>query len=444
MPAGLEDAIVTAREALRASDRANAWQALRGVLGYPGDAVQERGAFQRGFGAFAQLAGAVGGPELAQRIYAIVARPDDPQALYDAAWMLYEQQAFGLAATLLARANARAPGQQGIVTELSACLEALGLYPQAALTVDLSGLPEKDPLCAYLSGFNWLMSGDLDQPRVRLAAIAGVSQGPAPELRAGLAGMLARADALLAAGVTLDERALTAWHAVIHGAALLHESPHGHDEPMHGRYAYLGDQPGLMREGLDRLAAVLACRTPLPQVVPAPDRASHILALAAAERLGLPLGAWQKGTPPRGLVVAWTLEAVANGDFHVDLERHAPEQVLFVHASCWTAPFPYAPDVTTLLYQHITHPSTGGALRVDPETGDTSPQEADPRADAILAAEILAAEPGDPSARPLQDVLAVVRALADLPEEHRGSLHRGQGHRRHQRAGGPVASARFT
>jgi len=439
----LQSALTTAREAVRSQDHAAAWQALGDVLSYPGDAVQERAPFQQAFGAFAQLAGAMGGPDLAGAVQVVVAKPDDPQALYDAAYQLYEHQAHGLAATLLARANKLAPGQHAIVTELSANLEALGLYLQAALLVDLSGLAKSDPMCAYLSGFNWLMSGDLDVPRKRLGALQGPQDGPLPEMRAGLAGMLARADALLGAGITLDERALTAWHAVIHGTVLMHESPYGHDEPMHGRYAYLGDSPGLMREGLQRLTAVLATRPVLPQVVAAPDRASHILALAAAEQLGLPLIRWEPGTAPRGLVVAWSLDAVADGEFFVALKTHAPDQVLFAHASCWTAPFPYAPDVTTLLHQTITHPYTGGGMQVNSDSGDVERLPPDPRDDSACAAEILAAQLADPSVSIEDAVLEVVCALAPLPGEFRGGPHRTQGHRRHQRGGGPVPSARF-
>ncbi len=88
--------------------------------------MQERAELQRGMGAFGQVAAAVAGSELAGKVHRVVARPDDPQALYDAAYALYEAGVFGVAATLLHRANGIAPGQKGIVTELAACLEALG------------------------------------------------------------------------------------------------------------------------------------------------------------------------------------------------------------------------------------------------------------------------------------------------------------------------------
>lgn len=57
---------------------------------------------------------------------------------------------------------------------------------------------------------------------------------------------LRRAHALAEAGVDIGELALTAWHAILDGTLLLHESPYGHDDPMHGRYAYVSDSAGLV------------------------------------------------------------------------------------------------------------------------------------------------------------------------------------------------------
>src|SRR6185436_14133196 len=158
------------------------------------------------------------------------------------------------------------------------------------------------------------------------------------------------------------EHALTAWQAVINSTILLHESPHGYQEPMRGRYAFLSDRPELVREGIERLRNVLAVSGErLERVVATPSRQSRIVALAAAELLGLPFLDWSPGAERQGLVVAWSLDSVSDGDFLKALHPHGPGQRLFVHASCWTDPFPYAPDVTTLLYQTITDPWTGGA-----------------------------------------------------------------------------------
>ena len=43
----------------------------------------------------------------------------------------------------------------------------------------------------------------------------------------------------------------------LNGSVLLSESPHGYDEPMRGRYAFLQDSPALIRLGIERLRQVL-------------------------------------------------------------------------------------------------------------------------------------------------------------------------------------------
>lgn len=444
MTDALDATLAEARSKLAAGDAQAAFLALKPPLSYPAASLDDTARFQRALGAFAGVARAIAGPALGDLADAVAARPDDPQALYDLAYQLYEQGLHGIAATLLARANRLAPGEPGIVTELCACLEATMQYGLAALTVDTSGLAEHDPVCAYLSGFDWLMSGDLDIPRKRLAQLASVTTGPVPEMRDALIGMVARADAIRAAGVALDDRALTAWQAVIDGTVLLHESPHGHDEPMHGRYAFVNDAPSRMREGLERLSSVLsACERTPARVVSAPDRASRILAIAAARMLGLPLVPFRATEPTSGLVVAWSMEAVEDAAFHKACFEHAPGQILFVHASSWVEPFPYAPDVTTLLHQVVRHPYTGGAPRLDPETRQVAPAPPDPRSDEACADEILRAEPSDPSVSDLALVRAVAHALGALPEAQRGGLHRSSGRRHRQRAGSPVPSNRF-
>jgi hypothetical protein len=99
--------------------------------------------------------------------------------------------------------------------------------------------------------------------------------------------------------------------------------------------------------------------------------------------------------------------------------------------------------VTTFLHQTVTCPWTGGAMRVDPETRQVVRAPPDPRGDDAIAAEIVAANIIDPSVSPLDDVLAIVRALQGLPPDRGPGLARTGGKRLHQRAGGPVPSNRF-
>lgn len=156
------------------------------------------------------------------------------------------------------------------------------------------------------------------------------------------------------------------------------------------------------------------------------------MAGALARRLNLPLKTWQADVEPRGLVVAWSLEHVAIPEFWIALREYTPSTRLFVHASCWTDPFDYAPDFTTVLYQQITNAWEGGLLRVDPDTQELNSAPPDPRSVEELVAEVMTAEPENtPIAADLQQQIA---RLMHYPQS---------GPRPRQRAGGPVPSNHF-
>ncbi len=382
-----------------------------------------------------------GATKAADTLSVCLARRDDPKAFFDAGYQFYEERQFPPASALLFHANRLAPGQPGIVGELSSALEAQLRYAEAAFVLEQSGTPAREPFCAYLAGFNWLMCGELDSAREHLGRLVDETEPPIVFQREMLRGMLARADAMTAAGLSLGENALTAWQAAINGTVLLHESPHGWDSPMHGRYAFVSDSAALQREGLERLKVVLTAANAAPaRIVSMPGRESRLLGLAASHVLGAPVKPWEPGTENGALVVAWTMESVPDDAVLRALASHAPSSRLFVHASSWVEPFGYAPDVTTLLHQNITHPYTGGALRVDPKTQKVTPSEPDPRPDDVLIEEIVNAPISDASKTTLEHVLAVAKALS----AHRVGLFANEGRRLRQRAGGPVQSNRFT
>jgi hypothetical protein len=436
----LEEITAATTSALASGQTEQAYRTLLPALSWPAPMLSEPAAFREAFTLFAEITRLFAGDELAALVSAVASQPDDVQALYDAGYQLYEQRLWPVAATLFGRANGLLPGQAAIVGELAASLEGMMAYGHAAMALDASGLPEHDAMLAYLSGYNWMMVGDLERPRQRLQQLEGVTQQPIPHVREALAGMLARADVLRGAGIALDDRALTAWQAAISGSLLTHESPYGHDGPMFGRYAYVQDSPGLMREGIERLVRLLElAQRPMSRVVAAPSLESRPLARAVALRMGLPYAEWDG--QPSGLMVAWSMDGLGDVEFLKAMREHGPDQVLFVHTSSWVEPFPYSPDVTTLLHQHVTHPYTGGALRV--VDGQTVQAEPDVRPVEELAQEILSAELGEGSKSSIEHVLAVARAVLSLPEPRRAGLGRTHGPRHHQRAGSPVPSNRF-
>jgi len=123
--------------------------------------------------------------------------------------------------------------------------------------------------------------------------------------------------------------------------------------------------------------------------------------------------------------------------------EHRPGDILFSHVSQWVDPFPYAPDITTVLIQSVTHPYTGGALVAGPD-GATSRAAPDSRSDAELAVEISSCREQAESQTDVDLPLAIVRALASVPAEQGLGLFRTAGARTRQRAGSPVQSARFS
>lgn len=437
-------AIQSARELHHSGGSQDAYRSLSVLFGRGPLPVEDVDLFIEALSLLADLSRAFGASQLEVKLEVCRAQPDDPKALYDAAYDLYEQGQFAVGSALLYRANWLAPGTRPIVTELAGCLEQQLRYGEAALMVDASGLAKTDPFCAYLSGFSWLMSGDLDVPRERLGVLVGVNDESIAFMRDALEGMLARADAVQGAGLALDDHALSAWQAVIDGTVLLHHSPHGHPDPMRGRYAFVADSAGLEREGLERLRAVLRARDSAPaRIVNAPDRASRILATAASALMGVPRVDWTPAEAGSALVIAWSLETVENVDFLKAMHDHRPGQHLFAHASSWVDPFSYAPDVTTFLHQTVTSPWTGGAMKFDPDTKQVTRAAPDVRSDEVIAHEILAAQINDTSISTIEHVLAIARALDDTAPRHRSGLGRTSGKRLRQRAGGPVPSNRF-
>jgi hypothetical protein len=211
---------------------------------------------------------------------------------------------------------------------------------------------------------------------------------------------------------------------------------------MHGRYAYVTDTYARLREGLDRLALTLSTAAiPVTRVFALPDRSSRILARAAAQLFDVPFADLpEAGVEGRCLVVAYDLDCAASGPVLERLRQHRPGQVLFAHASCWTDPFPFAPDVTTYLYQANVAPWDGGGLMSDPEVQgelDESPED-------VLASRIIAATGDHESAGSEEHLASLVAAARRLEGDHAAGLFRAGGQRLRQRIGSPVWSNRFT
>jgi hypothetical protein len=413
-------------------DRA-AFDQLRTGLGWPTGKAIAPDDLPRWLALLAEIATRRGADPLAKLANAVVRDPDSPDRLYDLGYALIDAGAPAIAAAILWRCLALVGDSEEVVCELISALESALAYPDAvAVLEDHAALRARSFLCRYLYAFNAAMSGRLDVTRAVLAQLEPDSDETAA-LRETIRGICARADRV--AGIaTLDARDLRGWHYVLTGGLVLHQSPYGFAEPMHGRYAWLADSLPRVATGLDRLARLVAPLA-LPCVYAPPGRDHEIVAHAAGQRLGIPVAPWPAvGIPAPGLVVLYDLAGLPSGDL-ARLVQRRPDQIVFAHASPWTTDSPLAPDVTTLLYQTIV-PPWGAHTIVDPETQQVSEAAPDDRPALAIAAE-LAASAG------LDDT----ELAADEPARWAALIGRvwppEPGPRSRLWAGGPVPSSRF-
>jgi len=413
-------------------DRA-AFDRLRAGFGWPTGKAIPVAELPRWLALLAELATRRGAGPLAELASAAVRDPDSPDRLYDLGYALIDAGAPAIAAAVLWRCLALVGDSEEVVCELISALEsALAYHDAVAVLEDHAALRSRSFMCQYLYAFNAAMAGRLDITRGALAQLTPDST-ETTELRETIRGICERADRV-AGACALDARDLRGWHYVLTGGLVLHQSPYGFDEPMHGRYAWLADSLARVASGLARLAELVA-PLGLPCVYAPPGRDHEIVARAAAHRLGLPIALWPAvGVPAPGLIVMYDLAALPSGDLARLIQRR-PDQIVFAHASPWTTDSPLAPDVTTLLYQTLVAPWAAHAI-VDPDTRKVSESVADDRPADVIASELAATAELDAAEQiadePLRWAALVARAWPPVP-----------GPRSRLWAGGPVPSSRF-
>ncbi len=403
---------------LEAGDAEAAFQEFRWAVWYRRDERVAPDRLADALGVLARIVVAMGHRDLADVCARVSTDVQDPDALYELGYQLIEAGLHGVAATVLRQCLDVVPGSEQVLAELVAALERLLLYDDARLLLAAHPrLVEDSFLIRYLYAYDAAMSGDLATTR-RLAPGLMPADDTQKFMAARIAHILERASRVH--GVApLDGHDLRGWHYVLTGGVLLHRSPHGFDDAMRGRYAWLQDSHALVRAGLDRLRAALAAWGIAPPCVYTPPGRDHeILGEAAARIAGVPRMPWPAvGVPAPGLVVAYDLAQVEWRDLERLVERR-PGQLIYAHASVWTEDGPVAPDLTMLLHQSLVPP--WGAI------GDV---------DAV-AAEVVEAEPlhGDDLARDdLTGLDALVAAAGAPPVGRRERLW----------AGSPVPSNRF-
>ncbi|MEO6777558.1 MAG: hypothetical protein ABI467_31820, partial [Kofleriaceae bacterium] len=336
-----------------------------------------------------------------------------------------------IAATVLWRCLALVGDSEEVVCELVSALETAMAYEDAyAILAEREALRAGSFLCQYLFAFDAAMTGRLDVVRETLPKLVG----DAPEhltMHGTIARIVERADRV-AGTCPLDTADLRGWHYVLTGGLVLHQSPFGFPAPMHGRYAWLQDSIARIATGIERLRPFVAG---LPCIYAPAGRDHEILAHAASARLGLPVAPWPAiGVPAPGLIVTYQLDQLPRETLGM-LANRRPDQVLFAHATPWTADFPIAPDLTMLLCQSLVAP-WGEVTKLDPATGEVTRPPADARSVADLAAEIHAS-PGVGADELEAEEPVRWNALVEL------AWPLSPGPRSRLWAGGPVPSNRF-
>jgi hypothetical protein len=418
---------------IETGDDRTAFERLRMSLGWPNGKLVSASELPHWLALLQTLATRRGAEPLAELASAVIRDPDSPDRLYDLGYALIDAGAPAIAAAVLWRCLALVGDSEEVVCELVSALESALAYRDAlAVLEDHAALRARSFMCQYLYAFNAAMSGRLDLTRDAFTRLVPDSSETAA-MHDTIRGICERADRV-ADICALDARDLRGWHYVLTGGLVIHQSPYGFDEPMHGRYAWLADSLPRIATGLDRLAQLVGSLA-LPCVYAPPGRDHEIVARAAAQRLGIPIAPWPAvGVPAPGLVVMYDLAELPSADV-ARLAQRRPDQVVFAHASRWTTDSRLAPDVTTLLYQSLV-PPWGAHSIVDPETRRVTESAPDDRPTDAIARE-LAASPG------LDDS----ELCADEPARWAALVERvwppAPGPRSRVWAGGPVPSSRF-
>jgi hypothetical protein len=430
-----------ALDELAAGDAQAAFRTFRVILSDL-HLANDRDRFADALEVFARIGSALAGDDFAMTVRAASRQPDNIQALYELGYELIEQGLPSIAATTLMRANTLAPGQEPIIAELVTALERDMRYDMAYDV--LRAVPElldDSFMCRYLLAFNAIMIGDLNTSRSLLPQLQPGNDGTETFLAARIAAMLGRADAIARVS-SLDTYDLRGWHYVLTGGILLHLSPHGIEDAMRGRYAFIQDSETLCIEGVHRLKAVLAVwRIDVPQIFMLPDRDSAVLAHTTAQLLERPLVPWPvNGSDAPGLIVAYNLAAL-DGNILATLHKHRPGQILWSHTTCWIDDQPIAADLTTFLYQFNRAP-WGERMTIDSLTNQQRSIPADERAPAEIGAHVAATALGDDALTDLPELIALAQAAAANGAPTPAAL-RDTDARERQWAGSPVPSNRF-
>ncbi len=418
-----------------------AFMIFREIIHYP--SLINNKNWVEAFGIFEQLSQHFTDEKFVQLVKAVKNEPDNIQALYDLAYQLYEQGAYRIAATVLSHANQLYPGEEAIVTELASNLEAIFLNNEACqILKNTPKILEESDICKYLFAFNSLMCGNIDTAKKYNELVKNSKDENIQYMYHSLLAILNRAD-VLKERLSLKE-SLREWHMVLNGDFLLHLSPHGFKDGMNGRYAYVSDSYSLIKEGILKLIALFnKADIDVPYIYYLPNKNSEILALALSKLWNnKPVYPYKEETQNLGLVVAYDLKDIDSNATYEQLSTFNPGQYLWSHASCWTDPFPYSPDITTFLYQFNANPWDEG-MKMNEQTGEIEDVVLDSSSNEEIAEKIIKEEIDEQFFKDEDQLLSMLDNLKKLNSKFAAGLFKNSQRRYHNRTGSPIKSSTF-
>jgi hypothetical protein len=256
-----------------------------------------------------------------------------------------------------------------------------------------------------------------------------------------LRGMVNRARALKKTRA-LDENDLRGWHLAINGSILLHLSPYGFEEAMHGRYAFISDSYSLIKDGIQKIGKILeGTDIKIDTIVTLPDRGSKAIGIAASKILNIPLKDWSESNEEsHELIVVYDFNEIEDTKISLKLHNHGAKQILWAHATCWTDVFPYSADVTTYLYQSKIPP---WGAQIAYSENEVQMSKEDDLSEIELANRIIEAERNDEYFDDVDEVISLIEAMKEVDSSDAPGIFRSSGKRLRFRKGSPVRSNMF-
>ncbi len=346
-----KEAFASAKEIVK-TDAMEAFQLIRQYLSFPNRVPPEE--WTNTWDLFSIIAGEIVGPEFSERAQGVAFGYNDVQSLYDFGYDLIDVGLPKISASIFKRTDELEPGNPAVISEYVAALDRSGLSAEIVNVFDTyEHLLGETFIFRYLNAFAGIMTQDIAKTKACLEKYPLEPSGEEEEF------MAARIETFLhristfetKKGSAIGEHDLRAWQFVTTGSVLLHVSPYGFEEGMHGRYAYVQDSEALCLEGLRKLKAIFAATSfDVPKVMAPKDRASEILGRAAAEYFGCPFSFFEDNPTEPGLVVTYDLTELSTETLELLFHKQA-DQVLFTHSVNWVNPPFFSPDFHTFQCQ---------------------------------------------------------------------------------------------